>query len=49
MGGGGLVDLDGLVGGGVVGGAGGHAEEILVCHTWGKMRVGGVWTIMCLS
>lgn len=49
MGGGGLVDLDGLVGGGVIGGAGGHAEEILVCHALGKMRAGESWTVMGLS
>lgn len=34
---GGLVDLYGLVGGGVVGGTGGHAEEILVCHVRSKV------------
>lgn len=36
MGWGGRVDLYGLVGSGVVGGAGGHAEEVLVCHALGK-------------
>ena len=39
MGWGRLVDLYGLVGGGVVGGAGGHAKEVLVCHALGKVWV----------
>lgn len=43
-----LVDLYSLVGGGVVGGAGGHAEEVLVCHASGKLRAGEDWTVRCL-
>ena len=49
MGWGRLVDPYGLVGGGVVGGAGGHAKEVLVCHALGKVWVGGDGTTMCLS
>lgn len=37
----GLVDLYNLLGGGVVGGTGCHAEEVLVCHALAKMRVDG--------
>ena len=29
-----FIHLYGLVGGDVVGGASGHAEEILICHVW---------------
>ena len=32
MGGSGPIHLDDLVGGGIIGGAGGHAEEEFVCH-----------------
>ncbi len=40
---GGLVDLYDLVVGRVVGRASSHAEEVLVCHALGKLRVGGDW------
>ena len=49
MGWSGLVDLYGLVGGVVVGGAGGHAEQISVCHALGKVSVNRDWTTMGLS
>ena len=36
------------MGGDVVGGAGGHAEEVLVSHALGKVAVGGDGTTICL-
>lgn len=43
-----FVDLDDLVGGGVVAGAGGYAEEVLVCH-WVGCGESARERVMCLS